>query len=206
MKFVKAIVIIVVVLVLVVVGVSLPLPSKVHVERSIVIGASAQEIFDRVNDLKQWDEWSPWHAMEPDATYEYSGPEAGVGAKSVWKGEKVGEGSQEITLSEPYSRIETRLEFKDQAHPAAAAWLFEEEEGTTKVTWSFDGDMGKNPIGKIFGLLMDSMLGPQYVEGLEKLKDVCEATAAPSAPSTGMEDGEIGMTEDVETTPIEGEQ
>ena len=37
-----------------------------------------------------------------------------------------------------------------------------------------DTDMGKNPIGKFFGLMMDKMVGPDFERGLNNLKSLCE--------------------------------
>ena len=135
MKVVKYLFGCVLFLLIVVVGISLLLPSQVRVERSTEIAAPVQQVFDRVNDLKSWNDWSPWHKKDPDAVYEYSGPETGVGSKSSWISEMddVGHGSQTITLSDAFSRIETELEFEGQGS-ANADWTFEETGASTKVT------------------------------------------------------------------------
>jgi hypothetical protein len=43
------------------------------------------------------------------------------------------------------------------------------------VTWDFESDNGLNPMSRIFGKMMDKFLGPDYQNGLNKLKTVCEA-------------------------------
>ena len=150
------------------------LSGKVHVERSIAINATAERIFAEVNSLQKWHAWAPWQKLEPDADYQYSGPEEGEGCKAVWKGKKVGEGSQIITASVPHSRIETDLDFggKGQAH---SLWSFEEDGGSTNVTWGFDTDMGMNPIGRMMGMMMDKWIGADYEKGLNSLKEICES-------------------------------
>ena len=44
-----------------------------------------------------------------------------------------------------------------------------------KVTWSNEGDLGGNPVNRYFGLMMDKMIGPDFEEGLAKLKEIAEA-------------------------------
>lgn len=175
------------------------LPSKIHVERSLTINTPAATVFPYVNDLKEWEKWSPWHETEPTAQYTYSG-NPGLGQSASWKGEKVGEGTQMITTSTPHTSITTSLDFADQG-PATAYWNFEETGGGTKVTWGFDTDMGMNPIGKVMGLMMDKWIGGDYEKGLEKLRQVCESSAA-EAPEATAEAAEV---EDTVEDPAAGE-
>jgi len=203
LKVLKRLVLIVVVLLLVAVGVAYLLPSHVHAERSIVINAPPEVIFAKVNDLKEWTAWSPWYAMEPTAKYDYSGAESGVGAIHTWKGDKVGEGKQEITKSESAKRIESSLDFGPQG-TATSNWTFEAAGEGTKVTWGFDTDLGMNPIGRYFGLMMDSMIGAQYEEGLASLKKVCEADD--NEPAAEPQDyGESNNEGSAATSPTDGE-
>jgi len=52
-----------------------------------------------------------------------------------------------------------------------------------KATWGFHNDIGFNPIGRFFGLMMDGMLGPDYEDGLARLKKVAEAVPPPPPPA-----------------------
>jgi hypothetical protein len=164
-------------LVLLVVGISYLLPSEIHVERSAMINAPAEQVFAQVNDLKKWKDWSPWHSQEPDAKYVHSGPAEGVGSAQSWEGKIIGSGSQKITISEPYQRIETALDFGSEGS-ATSFWTFDEAEGTTTVVWGFDTDMGLNPIARYMGLMMDRWVGADYEQGLSSLKELCEKQSA----------------------------
>ena len=44
----------------------------------------------------------------------------------------------------------------------------------TRVTWTNEGDMGANPVNRYFGLMMDSMVGPDFEAGLKNLKALAE--------------------------------
>src|SRR5690606_3612297 len=76
--------------------VALLLPSEFRVERSIVIEATPETVYEQVVDLNNWPNWSPWNAMEPTAEYTVSGAQRGVGAVSSWKGEVIGTGTLTI--------------------------------------------------------------------------------------------------------------
>lgn len=163
-------------LIVLVILVSLFLPSKVNVERSIVINTTADVPFDLINDLKKWEGWSPWHGIDPKAVWEFSENAVGADAWYTWKSEhpNVGNGKLTITESKPHELIVTKLEFEDMS-PSIARYIFTKEGEGTKVTWTLESDMGMNPIGKIFGLFMDKMIGPDYEKGLAGLKKLSES-------------------------------
>ena len=48
------------------------------------------------------------------------------------------------------------------------------EGSGTRVTWTNEGDMGTNPVNRYFGLMMDSMVGPDFEAGLKNLKALAE--------------------------------
>jgi effector-binding domain-containing protein len=102
------------------------------------------------------------------------GPRSGVGAKYSWSGnDKVGVGTQTITASVENQSVSHDLDFGSMGLAKAQMSLSPESNGTT-VTWTLDSDMGVNPIGRYFGLLMDRMVGKDYERGLGKLKQLAE--------------------------------
>ena len=152
------------------------LPATAHVERSIVVKASPNEIFPYVNNLKAFNRWSPWFERDPDAQYEFTGPSNGVGMKMKWQSEsdRVGSGSQEIVESRAPDFVATRLDFGQQG-AANAEWRLEPSNGSTLVVWGFDSELGSNPMSRYFGLMMDSFIGADYEQGLENLKTLVES-------------------------------
>src|SRR5215217_6975217 len=87
-------------------------PSGFRIVRSAIFDAPPSAVFEQVNDLRHWNEWSPWARLDPNAGYTFSGPAAGAGARLAWVGNKqVGEGRMTITDSRPEERVIMRLEF-----------------------------------------------------------------------------------------------
>ena len=104
----------------------------------------------------------------------FDGPPDGVGAKMTWSGnDKVGSGTQVITGSVPDKLVSFDVDFGKMG-VSKAQISFEPAASGTRVTWSFDADMGAGPIGRYFGLMMDGMIGKDYAAGLAKLKAIAE--------------------------------
>lgn len=155
--------------------VSFWLPKTAHVERSIVIDAPPTTIFTVLNGFRQFERWSPWAGIDPDAKTTFEGPDFGVGAKMSWSGnDAVGTGSQEILESTPPTSIRLRLTFGDFAGTFHSRYALEPADGGTRVNWSFDADYGGSLMGRWFGLLSERMVGPDYEAGLQRLKAFVE--------------------------------
>ncbi len=151
-------------------------PDEFTVSRAASIAAPPEKIFPHVNDLHQWQAWSPWAKLDPAALTSFSGADAGAGAAMAWDGsKKVGAGKMTITESRPGELVRLRLDFRKPMQATnTAEFMFRPEGGQTAVTW---GMAGKNSfMGKIFGLFMDceTMCGSQFEKGLASLKSVAE--------------------------------
>ncbi|MEQ6120601.1 SRPBCC family protein [Reichenbachiella sp. MALMAid0571] len=178
MKIIKIIGIAIVAIIGVVLIVGMLSPREVELERSITIDANAESVFEEIKGIKALNSWSPWQKIDPQGTkYTFEGPETGVGSKMSWESEHpdVGTGSQEIIESVENKKVRTELYFGGFDTPNYADITIEPDGYKSKVTWTFEGDMGSNPVWKLMGLMMDSMLGPSYEEGLQNLKAQVES-------------------------------
>ena len=154
-------------------------PADFRIERSTTISAPAPVVFARVNDLRQWQEFSPWAKLDPAAKISFAGPQTGVGSAFTWAGNSdVGEGTMTITESKPAELVRFRLDFlKPMESTGTAEFTFKPAGNGTTVTWSMFGK--NNFIGRAFCVFMDmdKMVGGQFEEGLAKLKTLSEAAA-----------------------------
>ena len=160
-------------------GIAFLLPKEITVTRAIEINASVADVFDQANTLSNWANWSAWHKMDPDANYTYSTPDSGAGASYSWEGdpELTGEGVLTILESITNKSIRTEVIFLKDGEENGRGngeWVFTEENGVMQVSWSFLIDMGKNPVARWIGLMMDSMIGPQLETGLSNMKEYLE--------------------------------
>jgi hypothetical protein len=177
MGIVKKIVIALIVLVVILAAVGSMLPGSYKVERSIVINAPAEIVFDQVNDLKKNEAWSPWKASDSSIRISYGAITAGKGATSSWTSKKSGNGSMTIEESDPGRSLKIDLVFEGQGG-GKALWSFTPEGEGVKVDEAMAGDLGRNPFKHLFGLVIDKMIGPYFERGLASLKAVSEQRAA----------------------------
>lgn len=155
-------------------------PDDYRLTRNVVIAAPAADVFAQVNDLRKWDNWSPWAKLDPNARITFSGPQSGPGATFSWDGnDKVGAGTMTITEAKPNERIATRTDFtRPFAGTSNADFIFWQQgnqpNASTQVTWTMSGT--QNFIGKAICLFMsmEQVLGPDFELGLEQLKHVSE--------------------------------
>ena len=152
------------------------LPASTEVSRTVTVKANPDTLFPFISDFNEFNRWSPWYGVDPDARYRIEGPANGVGSKLVWESEhpRVGSGSQQITAMVPGRSVDTVLEFQGQGG-AEARFELNPENDQTHVTWKFQTDWGFNLMGRYMGLMMDEWVGGQYEHGLEKLKILAEA-------------------------------
>jgi carbon monoxide dehydrogenase subunit G len=52
------------------------------------------------------------------------------------------------------------------------SYLLKSADGGTSVTWRMNADFGMNPVGRVFGLFLEKMLGPTMERGLANLDRV----------------------------------
>ena len=175
MRILKSFLYIIITFIMVFVVVGFFLPQQQHIERHIVISATASEIFQNINSPKSFNQWSPWAKIDPETNYTYIGSEAGTGAGMTWSSDNpnVGSGSWMITDVKEYDYIKVDLDFGNEGVATSFFDLKPDGEGT-RITWGFDMDAGMNLMVRWMGLMMDKWVGGDYERGLANLKALVE--------------------------------
>jgi effector-binding domain-containing protein len=156
---------------LVLVGLALPRHARVQVQTQI--DSNPATVFALANDFHRYTVWSPWLDTDPNARVVYSGPVRGVGATMTWDGAIVGTGTQSITVSDPFVRIEMAINPGESGE--ARTWFdFVADNGMTSTTWTFETDYGYNVVGRYFALVLAGIIRRDYTKGLENLKNLAE--------------------------------
>jgi hypothetical protein len=165
-------------LAVVLVLVGLVLPGHYRVERSVVIAAKPAAVYPMVGDLKAWAKWGVWFRRDPAMQIAYSPATTGVGDWSAWTSKSQGSGKMIISTVQPPYDFQYRMEFADMGMAASGDMVLAPVgAGSTQVTMSMEGDLGRNPVYRWFGLFMGKMIAPDFDQGLANLKGIEEAPA-----------------------------
>jgi uncharacterized protein YndB with AHSA1/START domain len=144
------------------------------VERSALISAPPQKVYDLLADFHHWPLWSPWEELDPGMERTHSGAESGVGAKYAWSGNrKAGKGDMTITGATAPSQILIALNFlKPFKSSNTTTFTLTPEGDGTKVLWSMTGP--RPLLMRLFGFVfnMEKLVGKDFEKGLAKLKQI----------------------------------
>ncbi len=169
--------IVIVIFIAIFIGIVMKQPAPFRIVRSATMAAPAHEIFEQVNDLHHWENWSPWAKLDPDMNQTYEGEPSGTGAVHTWEGnKKVGQGRMTIVESHPHDLIRIKLEFiKPFKATNIAEFQFKPSGDQTDVEWIMTG-RNDTFMAKAFSLVMnmDKMLGKEFDKGLATLKERVE--------------------------------
>jgi uncharacterized protein YndB with AHSA1/START domain len=143
------------------------------VERNTVINAPAPKVYALISAPKEWVRWTVWNQREPNMKLAFSGAAAGQGARWDWEG-KDGKGNMEFTAAEPDKSITYRLGFVEMNMFSTGALTLTPQGNATRISWTNEGDVGKNPMMRWFVPFMDRMMGPDFEGGLANLKALAE--------------------------------
>ena len=172
-------------------------PNHFRVSRSARIAAPPNLVFDKINELRNWERWSPWAKLDPNAKNSYAGPEAGSGAAFEWSSTtpRVGAGRMTIVDSRPGQSVNLLLEMQKpfgatsdvsftltpdhETTPSRGGWWFSRllgfepdkvERVRTVVTWTVSGR--STIVSRVMNLFTscDAGLGAQLEQGLSNLQ------------------------------------
>lgn len=162
------------VIIVLVVGISFFLPKTYHVERTVSIDASPAQVHGLTSDLQNgWPQWEPWGEADDTIVTTYGDLTAGVGASQAWSN-KDGAGSLTLTMCDVAVGVEYDMAFNAGQYVSKGKLSYTPTAGGTDVTWEMEGAVS-GVMGKYFGFMMDSLVGPMFERGLDNLKAAAEA-------------------------------
>lgn len=150
------------------------LPASYKVQRSVVIQAPMDTVFNTIHDLKNWGAWNPWSDEDAYFSVHYSEKTTGEGAWQHWTSQTMGNGMMRYTKVVPQEFIQYEMEFEMGDESTVGKFVFEEVNEGVQVTWVDEGSMGANPLQRYMGLFMESIIGSDFEKGLANIKQVCE--------------------------------
>jgi hypothetical protein len=153
-------------------------PDEFRVERRLRIAAPADKLWPLVGELRGFNRWNPYERKDPLTKGQYAGAASGIGSRYAWQSDKVGTGSLEITGQQTGRAVQMRLDFVKpfEAHNQAEFALQPTPDGATEVIWQMHGPA--NFMSKLMGTFMDmdKMVGRDFEDGLQNLRQIAEAS------------------------------
>lgn len=146
-----------------------------HYEKSIVINAPKEKVWQQISSMKAFNEWNPWMKLDKSMKITYSGNSGEVGDKYCWdsKNDEAGAGCQEIKELVLNEKQKTEMTFIRPFDGEATSDIILTTEGNaTKITWTMDTK--QETWMKIMRPMMDYQMGKSYEEGLSNLKLLVE--------------------------------
>ena len=163
LEFIVALIIVAVVAVVV----GLVMPGSGHVERSLVVGKDMRQVYDVLNNLRRFPEYSVQRQYDRNIKYDFSGKAYGPGAELSWTGSdpKVGSGKLTIASADPsFDKVDSTAKKASIVWNVDNDWRGNDKHFTldldrqgsrgqlTKITWSYDVDYGFNLINRYANL------------------------------------------------------
>lgn len=158
--------------------VSLFFPRKYLIKKSITIDKSVNETFDYLNNIKNWNDWSPWNTdLDSTLTFFYSKKDTGTGAVQYFRGNQIGMGSFKITNSQTNSVLAYtfNLHFNEANFISGATFYFEPTGNNTLLSWIDSGDVGYNPLHRFMLPAKIKSTEAAFAEGLNNIKKAAES-------------------------------
>ncbi|MGI8952054.1 MAG: SRPBCC family protein [Chitinophagaceae bacterium] len=115
------------------------LPSTIHIEKTMVLKAAPEPVFQYINATGEWNKWAAWLQQDPSNKITFNGPESGAGAALNWNSQvpDTKTGNVLIQTSQPYSQLKADINF-DIYGKSNNTFLLENTGNGTKITWTID--------------------------------------------------------------------
>jgi len=143
-----------------------------RVARQITICTPPEDIFDMVNDLRNWPRWTAWSRRE-EISFDYGDVTHGVGAMQKWRQGKHA-GTLRIIRSEPGKRIDYHLDMNRGKFRLLGRIDLVPDGECTRLTWKCVWEPARNPYMRYVDLFFRWMIGRDFSEGLVNLKTLVE--------------------------------
>jgi uncharacterized protein YndB with AHSA1/START domain len=175
MKALKTIGLVVVVALAAVLTAAAMQPDTFYIERSTVIAAAPDRVFDQINDLQRMRGWNPYERKDPALKGQLAAISSGLGASYSWESDTMGTGRMTIVEVTPNRRVSLRLDFvKPFAGTFTSDYVLRRDRGDTQVVWAMHGSA--NFIHKLMAatFILDPLIGKDLDSGLANLKTQVE--------------------------------
>ncbi len=138
------------------------------VERSHIIKAPKNTVYQFVNDLRNWEDFAAWISKDAASNLSFSEKSIGNGATMTWDNQ-TSSGSIATLSSQENDSISQKMDF--DGSESSVVLRFKDTLNGTKVTWKSQGKMSFTM--KVMAAMqggIDKIMGRVYEKSLEKLE------------------------------------
>ncbi|MCO4771395.1 MAG: SRPBCC family protein [Deltaproteobacteria bacterium] len=177
-------------------------PDTWYVEREVVVDAPAELIWEWVASPSRYPEWTAWNGEDdPSFSSEHFGGTGGYLSGYRWtSSESVGE--LLVTDSEPHWRVTLEGTLEKRFPVKGFIELNSLDEGGVEVRWSEAGELGWDPLMRLFRPLIEKHMKADFDQGLGRLKSLAEAEAAKRRDAQPHSDAPVGTFEPASPPPV----
>ena len=165
------------------------LPASSQISRSIEVERPASIIYPLLISPHSFNDYSPWFDRDPNATFDYDGPDEGVGAITRWRSSirEVGDGIYTIIKTVPNKEARARLDLSAGPIPfvptgrVLSRFSLKPRDRGALVTWTMRAACPPGPEALLcrYNIFFSQMqMGEQFMLGLGKLKTLAESLPA----------------------------
>lgn len=189
MKIVKWIFVSVVALLLAAIASTFFMSENFRVSQTQIINASPEAVYNQINTLKNWENWSYWRGLDDKMVTTYNEIPSGVGASYSWKSEKkeLGSGSLTVTASDKNYYVRSDLLFDGYDKALSEYIIKPTDDGNTELTSAMNSDT-KGIFSKLMArIMMKPMMLKSFKAGAEKMNAYLKDHPTVDAPAEAID-------------------
>jgi len=178
MKVVKGVLYFILIMVVATLLAALFAPSKMEARRMVTIDKEPEVVYRYLADIRNWQDWDPWFAIDSTQTRDYSGSVRSHDYGFSWKSSHsdLKSGSVQVLdlkLNEEIS-FDMDLEIANQKSAGHGLFTLNARGSQTVLTWSMISEM--NYPHRLLNYFMKQSLSLKLERGLQNVKNKCEST------------------------------
>lgn len=151
------------------------LPEKYTVEKSIHINAPVEIVFQQINDLRNWEDWSYFANLDSNWKTDFGNWTFGKDAALRWESDQLGNGKLKIMESIPNKKVLVHFDYDEPGKGGDALYFFKQKNDGTTATFRLEFPVPLKPKAKFENIFFEKDNSePQFDYSLQHLKEVSE--------------------------------
>ncbi|CAN5483896.1 hypothetical protein BH10BAC2_BH10BAC2_11360 [soil metagenome] len=115
------------------------LPGTIHIEKTMVLKAQTEVVYEELNTTGEWKKWAGWLKEDPMIEITYHGPESDAGAALNWISQvaEINTGNVLLESSQEASQVKALIQF-DKYGKSGNSFVLRNTGNGTQVNWTLE--------------------------------------------------------------------